>query len=208
LLEGDVMEKTNLDLGTKWQGRPLCCEYLLVHFASQPIRLRTGASARNWPVTWALGALSDGQREVAGAWLHSPEGALNWQAVFEDLAVRGVAQIALVVSADADAALATFPHSTELYAASTEPAHIGPPLTVLAPRLRRVADSVAVAAQLMQAGLARMIRRQGSFESPEAALLFLDAALQRLEARSRPQPRIRAVPAAPLRASARFRAAA
>jgi hypothetical protein len=44
----------------------------------------------------------------------------------------------------------------------------------------------------MQAGLARMIHRHGSFESPQAALPFLAAAIQRLENRSRAQLPIRA----------------
>lgn len=177
------MESTNL--GAKWQGRPLCCRYLLVSFASQPILVRVGAAAPGWSVTWALGTLSDGQREVLGAWQHSIGDVMNWQAVFDDLAVRGVERIRFVVTADADAARAALPHSAMLNSVVLESAHIGTSPEALSPPLRRLADSAEAATQQMQAALARMIHRHGSFDSPQAAGLFLDAAFQRLEDRSR-----------------------
>lgn len=172
------------------------------------MHMRTGDTACGICVTWALGTLSDGQREALGAWQHSIAGVLNWQAVFDDLAVRGVERIRFVVSADADAARATLPHSAMLNSVVLESAHIGAPPEALSPRLRRIADSADAAAQQMQAALARMIHRHGSFESPQAALLFLDAAFQRLEDRSRAHPPIRAVPTRPSRSIAERRAAA
>lgn len=178
------MDSTDLDLGAKWHDRPLCCRYLLAHFAVQEIQVRMAPAAHGWSVTWALGTFGDGQREALGAWPHSVDGVLNWHAVFDDLATRGVERIRFVVGSSANAAGATFVHFTKLNSVVAT-AQIGVPPAGLPPRLKRVADTAEVAAQQMQAGLARMIHRHGSFESPHAALPFLAAALQRLEKRAR-----------------------
>lgn len=200
------MESTRLDPHASWQGRPLCCKYWLVHFVTQPIRVRGVTAAQGLPVTWALGALSDGQREVLGVWSHSVEGVPNWQPVFDDLAVRGVEQIRFAVHADAAFAQTTFPHLKALDTALPEwddlkiSAGQDAPrsmeicgagngqrcdLSALPRRVQQLVRRGEEAVRLLRRGVARAAARQGPFDSAQAAVAFADAWLVNAERRQR-----------------------
>lgn len=177
------MEGTHLDPHAKWQYRPLCCNYLLAHFAAQPIQALVGGVACSRDLTWVLGALRDGQREVLGVWLHSIEDVLHSQAVFHDLSVRGVERIRFVVGADANALQAAQPDATVLTLNPQQgSANFEPPST-LSTRLRRIVKSAQEQAGLMQDELGRLIRRHGPFESAGAASGFLERSLERMDRR-------------------------
>jgi hypothetical protein len=200
------MEITHIDPHASWQGRPLCCRYLLVHFATRLIQARADSAAHSWSVTWALGALSDGHSEMLGVWRHSTEGVLNWQAVFDGLAVRGVEQIRFAIHVDAAFAQTTFPglkalntalperdeleisakhdapRSTEICEAgngrSCDPSELPRRVQVLA---RRTEEAVL----LLQRGLRQAAIRHGPFESGSAAAAFAEAWLANAEHRHR-----------------------
>lgn len=177
------MENTHLNPCAKWQGHPLCCGYLLVHFAPQPIRVRVGGAEHSWHVTWALGTLSDGQREVLGTWLHSIGGVSNWQVVFDELAVRGVERIRFVVGADVNMAqgallgATTLPFDAQRRSANPEP------FPALSLRLQNIMDSAQMQTRALQRELERLTRRHGAFDSAAASSEFLDRAIERIERR-------------------------
>ncbi len=176
------MDGRDCNLVNTWQGLPLCRSYVLVHFATQPLRVRLEGTTRSCFVTWALGALGCDEQEVLGAWPHSTAKGLNWQAVFDDLAVRGIEKVSFVVHEGVGVAQAAIPpRSPELNSAMFASAQRGVPPS--SPRLQRTADSAAAAVQKMRAGLARLIQRHRGLEGPHAALPFLHAALGRLEGR-------------------------
>lgn len=103
------MLSTDRDLSENWRTRPLCVNYLLMHFVHQIAEVHAGGPDSFCSIAWALGTSSDGQREIVGVWPHSPEGALDWHAVFVEIAVRGVKRIRFALDADQMAARASFP---------------------------------------------------------------------------------------------------
>lgn len=200
------MESAHLDSHAWLRGRPLCCRYLLVHFAALPMQVRAGAAASGSPIVWALGAMSDGQPEVLGVWQHPVKGALDWQAVFADLAIRGVVRIRYVDHVDAAAAQATFPEVTVLSSPWPELSGLptaagkGPPVWTRAngavkrrrgdanepPRgVEQLARRLDRASQLLQRDLSKAATRRGPIETGAAAAAFVEAWLESAERRER-----------------------
>ncbi len=200
------MEIAHLDPHASWQGRPLCCRYLLVRFVTGPIQSRADTTVHRWSAMWALGVLSDGQPEVLGVWHHPIEGVLNWQAVFEDLVVRGVEQIRFAVHADADTAHAAFPDLTVLDPTLPEigdrqvSAGQGAPRSTevrdaanerrrdaseMPRRVRLLARRTEEVVLLLRRGLNQAAIRHGPFESGSAAATFVEAWLSSAERRQR-----------------------
>lgn len=201
------MEGTRLDQHASWQALPLCCHYLLAHFAPQAVQVRSGDDAHCRQMTWALGTLRDGQREVLGVWHHSLEGVLCWQTVFDDLAVRGVEQIRFAVNADAAASQATFPRLTALdfdvpeHFDSMVPGGQHAPrstefcgarngqrcdLSTLPRRVQQLARRGEKAVRLLQRGVTRAAARHGAFDSAQAAAAFVGSWLANAECRQQP----------------------
>ncbi|MBE0546400.1 MAG: transposase [Rubrivivax sp.] len=81
----------------KWQTRPLCCQYLVLHFEALSVPVGEEGAAHDRTVHWPVGVLADGQCELLGAWFDPVSGATGWEEVFEDLKVRGVEKIRFVV---------------------------------------------------------------------------------------------------------------
>lgn len=173
-----------------WQSRPLCCRYLFANFGAQRIRVRADDVTSTFSVSWGLGALEDGHLEVLGSWADPIADAPNWQAVFSQLAARGVQQIRFVVNADSEAVRAAFPRSRMLNSMTLQPCPDLAPSAALSPRVRRIVKSTAGAAQQMQAALTHVVRRHGSFDCPKSALMALEQALQRLEQRLWERPAV------------------
>jgi hypothetical protein len=216
------MGSTRLDSQAGWEGRPLCCRYVLVHFAAQPIQARTGSAARGWTVTWALGAMRDEQPEAVGVWKHPIDGVLDWRSVFDDLAARGVERIRYAANLDAAAAQTTFPDLTVLSTAGSEPGELDVAAgqadqmstgmrragggrhcdaNGLPRRGQQLARRVDQAAQLLQRGLSQAATRHGPFESGLVAAAFVEAWLANAELRQR-RRRLAAIRAADLRVAA------
>lgn len=174
------MQLTDLDPSGMWQGRPLCCRYLLGHFSAQALQVLSGDAEHSSFVTWALGTLSDGSREVLGTWPHSIEGELNWQEVFDDLALRGAERIRFAVHADGSAARATFPDLKMLDATLS-----GEAFAALPQRARRLVRRSEEAAQVLQRRLRQATTRHGPFKCVSAAVAFVEARLADAERRER-----------------------
>ena len=83
-----------------WQSRPLCCSYLLVLFETLSIQVDEDGLVCDRALRWAFGVLADGQHEVLGAWLGPEACEATWQAVFDDIKVRGVEKIGFVASSE------------------------------------------------------------------------------------------------------------
>ena len=83
---------------TAWQARPLEPLYPVVFFDALRVKMREEAVVRNKAIYLALGILPDGTREILGLWIENTEGAKFWLKVFNDLKVRGVADILIAVT--------------------------------------------------------------------------------------------------------------
>ena len=101
---------------TAWQGRPLEPMYPVVFFDALRVKIREDAVVRNKAIYLALGVLPDGTRDILGLWIEGTEGAKFWMKVFNDLKVRGVADILIAVTDGltgiAEALGAVFPRTT------------------------------------------------------------------------------------------------
>lgn len=101
---------------TAWQGRPLEPLYPVVFFDALRVKMREEAVVRNKAIYLALGILPDGTREILGLWIEHTEGAKFWLKVFNDLKVRGVADILIAVTDGlkgiGEALAAVFPATT------------------------------------------------------------------------------------------------
>ena len=83
---------------TAWQSRPLEPMYPVVFFDALRVKIREDAVVRNKAIYLALGVLPDGTRDILGLWIEGTEGAKFWMKVFNDLKVRGVADILIAVT--------------------------------------------------------------------------------------------------------------
>ncbi|ODU71576.1 MAG: transposase [Bordetella sp. SCN 68-11] len=83
---------------TAWQSRPLEQMYPVVFFDALRVKIREDAVVRNKAIYLALGVLPDGTRDILGLWIEGTEGAKFWMKVFNDLKVRGVADILIAVT--------------------------------------------------------------------------------------------------------------
>lgn len=83
---------------TAWQSRPLEPVYPVVLFDALRVKIREDNVVRNKAVYLALGVRRDGTREMLGLWIETTEGAKFWMKVFNDLRIRGVADILIAVT--------------------------------------------------------------------------------------------------------------
>lgn len=196
---------SNVELLAKCHGLPLCRWYGIVQFVVQPSTVRAGGDVHRWPVTWARGTLNDGQGGLLGAWQHATDGAPNWPAIFDDLALRGVERVRIAIDTDAAAAIAAFPRATLLQRAlrgsdsrlgSTRQDATGSMNHVasnarccdasqLPRRVRQMVRRSEEAARALQRGLTQAITRHGLFDSPREAATFVESWLEDAERRGR-----------------------
>jgi hypothetical protein len=166
-----------------WKGSPLCCGYLLVRFDEVHVQIHQDTATHHALLYWATGVASDGQHEVLGVWALGSSGLPDWRYVFDDLAVRGVEQIDVLISDASSAGHASLPGVTAprpvVRRAETN-CELGQESS---PRLRRSNNTAKLAAESMQAELIRLVGRHGSFDSLASAVDFLGHALQRLDRR-------------------------
>ena len=175
----------------KWLGRPLCRRYSLVSFSSPFAWTKAGASMGGWPVIWALGMLANGDHEVLGVWAPQADGMLNLQALFNELANRGVERIGFVISAEANVAPLGF-RSTERRCSVQPPSDVETRAALPSVSVNKAMERAAAAAAAVQASLNRIVRRQPYCEGDQTAVSAVSAAFLRLERRHGNQLPVRA----------------
>jgi putative transposase len=82
---------------TEWQGRPLDAMYPIVYFDALRLKIRDEGTVKSKAVYLALGIDASGRKDVLGLWIEQTEGAKFWLKVFNDLKLRGVADILIAV---------------------------------------------------------------------------------------------------------------
>jgi putative transposase len=86
-----------LDEVLQWQARPLEALYPIIYSDELRLKIRDEGTVRNKAVYLALGIDVTGRKEVLGLWIEQTEGAKFWLKVFNDLKLRGVADILIAV---------------------------------------------------------------------------------------------------------------
>ena len=82
---------------TEWQARPLDAMYPIVYFDALRLKIRDEGTVKSKAVYLALGIDASGHKDVLGLWIEQTEGAKFWLKVFNDLKLRGVADILIAV---------------------------------------------------------------------------------------------------------------
>lgn len=188
-----------------WNSRPLCARYQLVIVNTLDVPVHGGGEMGERRARWAVGTLPNGQCEVIGVWLQFVSACTSWGDFCDELAVRGVEHIRFVV--DAYALASTAPEPSAPGARSTSSvqqlvgsrvqadgrslaaAEIGPAAGGASDagggkalqRLRCIAARADEVNRKLYAKLTRVVRGHGRFASQEAATLFLEGALERLD---------------------------
>jgi transposase-like protein len=110
--------ETNAGETIKCLHRLLCRKYLVAHFETLSIHVQPGGPERDYALQWALGVLADGRSDVLGVWLNRRSGGECWEAVFDDLKIRGAESIRFVASREQaglhSAVNAAYPEATVL----------------------------------------------------------------------------------------------
>jgi len=83
--------------GSQWHRRPLCTSYLLFNVEALHLPMQEAGQVCNVAAWWAVGALHDGQLELAGVWLAQAADEVPWTRVLDDLSERGVERIRYIV---------------------------------------------------------------------------------------------------------------
>jgi hypothetical protein len=187
----------------KWLGRrPLCRSYLLVALSTIQVTGRADSDERCWPVTWALGTLSDGSHEALGAWHRSVDGPLDSDVIFAALALRGVERVRYATDASAGAAPAELPSHImiDTFLPVSAVSHGSPWLSSsrstgirraggaapddsreLTRRVRQLVLRSEKAARVLQRGLTQAAIRHGPFETGSSATSFVEMWLAKAE---------------------------
>jgi hypothetical protein len=137
----------------QWASRPLSRCYGLAVIDVAIVRLRDAQGLHELRIRWAFGWLADGECEALGVWADAAEP----RQLLAEFRARGVERIWHLVDAAS--------------------------CTGMIQIRARVSKSEQLEAEQVRAGLARAIRRHGSFASEPEALDFVADALQRAERR-------------------------
>ena len=99
----------------EWQSRPLEPVYAIVYFDAIRVKIRDEGLVRNKAVHLAIGVTCAGRKEVLGMWLEREEGAKFWLSVMNEIKMRGVQDVLIVVvdglKGFPEAIEAVFPHA-------------------------------------------------------------------------------------------------
>ena len=149
----DVCAPRGGALRPDWLDRPLCRRYESAIFDVATVRLCVAGGLARRRVRWAFGWLADGECEALGGWMDPADGAPDPRQLLAGLQARGLERIRCLAGPGTGSAPDPMPQPARLEAAR------------------------------VRAGLARAIRRHGSFETEAAVLDFVSDALQRAERR-------------------------
>lgn len=145
-----------------WQSRPLEAMYPVVLFGALRVKIREDAVVPNKAIYLALGVLPDGTRDILGLRIEGTEGAKFWMKVFNDLKVRGVADILIAVTDG----LKGMPEALEA---------VFPATTLQTCIVHLIRNSLAYASWKERKALAGAIKPIYTAPSAEAAQAELDA---------------------------------
>lgn len=177
------MVSLEMDRLFQWKGYALCRQFFFAHFGSLSSPGSAGDAGSNvhFHVVWAVGGLADGQRELLGVWPRLPDDRATWSYVLADLWMRGVERIEQVVTLGLVAAepgsLVSRPRIDRWCGADTLRSL---PLVGSARRRVQLTSATSLAEQA-QAYILRSTRRQGLFETEDAAIAFVTGRLERIE---------------------------
>jgi len=144
--------------------RLLCRRYLIAHFNTLSVQVRSDGRSRKYALHWAFGVLGDGQSEVLGAWLSRMLNDECWKFAFDDLKVRGAESIRFVSTREG-------------------PVLNSARLSEVPPRVGRVTQHGDAAVDQLHDCLRRAVRKHGCFADEEGAASFVGATLERAEGR-------------------------
>lgn len=145
-----------------WQSRPLEAMYPVVFFDALRVKIREDAVVPNKAIYLALGVLPDGTRDILGLRIEGTEGAKFWMKVFNDLKMRGVADILIAVTDG----LKGMPEALEA---------VFPATTLQTCIVHLIRNSLAYASWKERKALAGAIKPIYTAPSAEAAQAELDA---------------------------------
>lgn len=145
-----------------WQSRPLEATYPVVLFGALRVKIREDAVVPNKAIYLALGVLPDGMRDILGLRIEGTEGAKFWMKVFNDLKMRGVADILIAVTDG----LKGMPEALEA---------VFPATTLQTCIVHLIRNSLAYASWKERKALAGAIKPIYTAPSAEAAQAELDA---------------------------------
>ena len=172
------MEETSAN-ANEWMPFPLCSGYRAVLLERLTVQVMgEGGVPGGHVLLWALGVLGDGQYEVLGTWPDPASTVLGWREVFENLRVRGVKRIRVVLSSESTALLASlnvaYPGTAFLSAGHQFETFSGLPR-----RDRRFVRAGADAMRTLQSRTTRAVARHGRFSNLADATAFVIDALSR-----------------------------
>lgn len=82
----------------QWQTWPLCCRYAVVHFDTLRVETLEAGVVRDKAIRLALGMHVESGHEVLGLWLEQNAGPPFWREVCEQLKLRGVERMRIVMA--------------------------------------------------------------------------------------------------------------
>ncbi len=82
----------------QWQQWPLCCHYVVVLFDTLRVEIEENGAVRDKAIHLALGMHAESPQEVLGLWLEQNAGPPFWPEVCEQLKLRGVERIRIVMA--------------------------------------------------------------------------------------------------------------
>jgi hypothetical protein len=165
-----------------WSSRPLCREYVAVVFGQVAIAQATCRQEGLSAFSWALGTLRDGQAEVLGWWQHTESIPTDWSMIWNELYVRGVERIQMVIgnfdaASDVPGAGNTTVPQESCALVAGKPAH------AMSPQLLCRIDEASTTAKRIQAALARSVQARFRADGNVAAAELIDNALHRIDRR-------------------------
>lgn len=162
---------------SSWLTRPLCVRYALAIFAVTTVRIRNADGVCKLPVHWGFGWLSDGDCESLGTWLGVHASDTAPPEILDDLKERGVERIWHAIGSSIE------PLQARL--AATFPGaifdHLADPVftKALAAAQGGLHQPAELVIEQINAGMIRVVRRHGIFETPLAAAnVFADTLKQ------------------------------
>ena len=136
-------------------------------------------SSKSAAVHWAVGVALDGQAEALGVWDEAISGSLDWSAVFDELALRGVEQIDAVIASLSDDALAAGTEAASITTASVLAQGSAPPLGA-SRRFRRALVHADLVAERAGAKLAGHVKK-APLGGQQVTQAFIEESLRRFE---------------------------
>jgi hypothetical protein len=191
----DLLRLDDAMSAAAWNRLPLCCRYRAAYFTSQPVSVGASDPLGQYQILWALGVTPDREEEILGAWPAPSFDAIDWRAVADNLADRGVECIQFLTFESLPGP------SVDLRPSHSDWLLLQQGRGVQAPdgktrRDRGLVQANEEAAKRMSQLLGRLVSRHGRFGEIADATVFVLGQLTRLQS-GEPRARLRSPTAAP-----------